>query len=284
MGAGNVHRPAGQAQRAAGGTRLIPAWLAMGLSGNDVELGVGKAGDAAIGDRQPRHQVQPAAIPLHVGDIGSGPVEPFGQIGELQRRAGRPVAGRNHRQRRTRRQILGCLWVEHPFGQAAAPQRFIALLCPDNHAAGRPGAQYRLLLGHLAGCAVGAAQRDAALEIGVDQPCGRQQPRIAILLPHTARHAGQDGGFGHQPFGHPFEPDHRFALRQIDRAGFGDQCIAARPVTIDRASCAVRRAIDGDRHGIDPGGNDGIGLHRWSNGTKRQRQKPTREGGNRRPI
>ena len=279
MGAGDVHRPALQAQRAAGRAGPYAAALLVGLTSDDVQLRVGKAGDAAIGDRQPGHQVESFAILLHVGDIVGGPVEPFGQIGEFEPRAGGPVAARDHRQGRARRQVGGRARIEHAFGQAAAPQRLITLRRLNDDAAHRPGRDDRLLLRHLAGLAIGAAQGDAALEIGVDQSGGREEAGVAILFANAARHAGQDRGFGHQPFGDALEPDRRFALRQVHVANLGDERIAARPVAVDRPLCPARCAIDGDGYRIGARGNDRAGLNRQRDRPEEEEDQESRHAG-----
>src|SRR3546814_1648789 len=67
---------------------------------------------------------------------------------------------------------------------ARTAKRFETRVGLDDHPAGRPGLDDRLLLAYLAGRAVGAAERHAALQIGVDQPGGREQPRVAILFEH----------------------------------------------------------------------------------------------------
>ena len=233
------------------------------MPGDHRDLRIGKARHAPIGQRQPRHQVDPAVrAPLR--DIIGRPVEPLRQIGQLHGRARRPIGSRDHRQRRARRQVGGGLRVKHPFGQAAAPQCLITLRRAHDHAARRPCGDDRILLRHLARGAIGAAQRHAALEIGVDQSCGRQQPVVAIFLPHPLRQAGQHGRFRHQPFGHALEPDHAFALRQVDGAGFRDERIAARPLRVDRAAHAARLAINGQRHRIGPWRHQRLRpRHRW---------------------
>src|SRR3546814_20243854 len=58
---------------------------------------------------------------------------------------------------------------------ARTAKRFETRVGLDDHPAGRPGLDDRLLLAYLAGRAVGAAERHAALQIGVDQPGGRER-------------------------------------------------------------------------------------------------------------
>jgi len=147
-----------------------------------------------------------------LGNVIRRPVEAFGEVAELDGDRRLAVALGHHRQRRPRRKIVGHAVVDHPLGQARAAERLVALGGLDDHARVRPGLDDRILLGHLAGRAIGAAEGDAPLEIGVDQPRRRDQPGIAVLLAHAIGEAGDDRAFGQQSLRDTLEPDQRETL------------------------------------------------------------------------
>ncbi len=244
---GDVHRPAFQHQRPRRGARQRRAIALVEPPRDDVELRPRKARHPAIGDGDPAGDAQRLAALRPVDDIVRRPVEAFGQIDELQGDRARPRALDQDRQRRFRRQIPGHAAVEHPLGQPRAAQGLISRGGLQYHAAVRPRLDDRLLLAHLARLAVGAAQGDAALQKGVDQPRWRQQPRVAILLAHPVGHPRHHRRLGQQPFGNPLETQHRRARGQRHDARLGDQRETLRPVRVDRPRPAIGRAIDGDR-------------------------------------
>ena len=253
MRARDVHRPAFEDERPRRAARQRRAVHLVEAPGDHVELRPRETRHAAVRDSDPAGQPERFSVGAAVGDIVCGPVEAFGQIEELHSHRARNLALDKHRQRRLGRKILGYARIEHPFRKARAGKRLDPGRGLDDDAAVRSRLDHRLLLDEFSGRKAGAPQRDAALEIGVDEPRGRQQPRVAILFDDPVRQAADHRGFGEQPFRDAFESQHRGSRGQSNGARFGDEGKAPRPIGIDRSGPPRRRTIDGDRDIVDLG-------------------------------
>ena len=146
-----------------------------------------------------------------LGNIIGRPVKPLREIGELDCRGNRAIARGEHRQGRARRQIGGNLIIEHPLGEPRTAQGLKALARLDDHAAIGARLNDRVGFGDAPGLAVGPAEMNPALEIGIDEPGGRDQPRVAVFLAHALRQPRNNRAFGEQSFGNAFKTDLRLA-------------------------------------------------------------------------
>ena len=264
--AGRASRPAAGDYARRGAFRQPRICRPVQPTRHDLGLRVRQADAVAVGQGDPRPEVEGFPARRHLGHIVRRPVEAGGEVGEGHRRGDRPRGFGEHRQGGCRAQAGGNSGEGEGFRQPRTVKRLHAGGGLEHHAVLVGGADGRGGSRHPSTFRISAGKGDRLTDRGAHQGVGGEDGGVAVLFDNPFGQPRDDGAGRFDAVDHALEPQARGPGRQMHRAHLLHQGEAGEIGECDRAAGPSGRAIQCHRQALGRGGRYIVGERRRRQG------------------